>query len=93
MSEKKHCECKLCSDHRRVQRIKKRGNVDKMRTLIDELEERLFMSEFELEVDEAILAGTWPSAKEYALGILEKCAKRETDLVQSDPGKRWESTG
>jgi hypothetical protein len=44
-----------------------------MRALILELEETLDHCEMDYQADEAVLAGTWPSAREQLLAALAKC--------------------
>ena len=69
------CQCKLCKEHRRVQAIKATGSMDELRALIDELEECLANVEADDEYYCAILDGSWPSAREIAQGIIERCDK------------------
>jgi hypothetical protein len=71
------CQCRLCEDHRRILAVLVRNEPAELRAEIRDLEERLANAEFELEVDEAILDGSWPSAREYAEKIFRKVAMRE----------------
>ena len=71
------CECELCTYHRHVEDVKGRGDVSQMRELIDELYELYSMTDFDLDYHKAIFDGSWPSAKEIALGIVERAEKFE----------------
>ena len=76
------CECESCKYHRHVEEVKKTGTVEELRALIDELYERYVMTDFDLDVWEAIGKGTWPSARQTALNILEKVnAYEENDRI------------
>ena len=70
------CNCNLCQLSRRIDETKAGGSREDLVKLVDELAERIGNAEFELDVDEAILAGEWPSSEDYALRILEKIAKK-----------------
>lgn len=67
------CLCKLCAYYRQVLLVRNYGNAAAKQHLIDELYENLDYAEFELEVWEAIGAGKWPSARQYAEVIIKRC--------------------
>ncbi len=79
------CACRLCEHHRRIQSVKETGSIEELRELIDELENDLAGTASDLEVDEAILSGTWPSSRDYALHALEQS--------ESNAWMRWANTG
>ena len=66
------CECEFCTYGKHVRHVKETGTIEELRALVDELYELYTMTDFDLDVWEAIGAGTWPSARQQALGILEK---------------------
>lgn len=70
------CTCKLCTEHRRVQDIRLNGGTEDLRVLINQLEENLALAEFDNECYRAIMDGTWPSAREIAQRIIERCYAR-----------------
>lgn len=71
------CKCHLCKRGRQIERIAKSRRLKDLRRLIGDLHEALGHAELDLEVDEAILAGTWPSAREYANAIIAKLDAQE----------------
>lgn len=70
------CNCKLCTEHRRVQDIKANGGMEDLRTLIDQLEEDRANLEADDEYHRAILDGSWPQAREIAQRIIERCGRK-----------------
>lgn len=71
------CKCDVCRRNLRVRRVCEHGDVDEMRRLIGELQESLAHTELDYQVDEAILAGTWPSARMHLTSGLARCAAHE----------------
>jgi hypothetical protein len=53
------------------------GDTAAMRKLINELEDLASNQAFVLEFHGAIFNGSWPTANEYAMGILGKWAARQ----------------
>lgn len=73
---KPDCQCEVCVYHRQVVAIRDGGDVEAMKALIDDLYERMYMAEFDIEYYESIMDGSWPQAGEIALGIIERAMKR-----------------
>ncbi len=71
------CDCKSCTDSRRWDGIVERSDVSEMKELITELSERLRDTEADNDYFEAVMNGSWPSAKEIGIGIVEKVLARE----------------
>jgi len=76
---RKHCHCRLCSEHQRVQWIKSRGDIAEMMRLIDELESDRDNMGADLNLHACIFDGSWPSAREWADGIYRACAGRTAE--------------
>jgi translation elongation factor EF-G len=74
-----NCNCPSCQDDRKWDDIVERGDVEELKQLVQELRERLCNAESELDIDEAILAGEWPSSKQYAEAILARLLRKEAD--------------
>jgi len=72
------CNCEWCQLHRRVEDVKTRCVVSEMKDLIGELFELYANTEFDLDYYKAIFDGSWPSAKEQALEILERAKMYQT---------------
>ena len=70
------CDCRLCSDDRRRDAIVARADVLELKALIHELREDLANTEGDLNYHHAIQDGSWPSAAEFAAGILRKVQAR-----------------
>ena len=68
----KRCTCELCELSRRIDAVKASGTREELVALVDELADRCGHAELELEIDEAILAGHWPGAEDYARRILAR---------------------
>ena len=69
--EQKECKCEVCEYRRHVEHIKHYGSLYDLRNLIDDLYERYMMTDFDLDVWEAIGQGVWPSSRKAAVSILE----------------------
>ena len=68
------CGCKLCKQHKSWERLlKKYPFTPKERKFLDDLYTELNGVSLNYEVDEAILDGSWPSARETLLRGLKMC--------------------
>ena len=75
------CDCKLCKRSRKFDAIMNRYKfrpADKK--FLDSMYESLCMVETDYEVDEAILAGQWPEAKEILTRALSKIKSKENKI-------------
>jgi len=71
------CSCNYCEGHRQIIAIKRRGDVEEMRKLIDELKDLADNLAFDNEVHEAVRKGDWPGAREIAMDIIRRCDEKE----------------
>ena len=67
-----HHRCRICRQHRRIKAVKRRGGVNEMRALIEELHNETGEAEEDVAYHRAILDGSWPSSVE----ILERALER-----------------
>lgn len=71
--ETKHiCNCSLCLYSRRVRGIISRRNVDELIATVNELMDANYGIGEDLDVAEAVLNGSWPSAVSQLERALEK---------------------
>jgi hypothetical protein len=70
--ERTQCDCRLCTYSRKVRAIKNRRDPQEMATIIDELMDANYSMGADLEYDEAVLNGSWPSAVDILEGALER---------------------
>jgi hypothetical protein len=82
------CECRTCKQHQRIQAVADGGDVAAMREIIRELEDTLASVELDYQVDQAILHGTWPGAREMLMAALDKCPADDHDAAHAEPGPR-----
>jgi hypothetical protein len=81
------CDCYLCKRHARIHAVLKGRNRRKMRELIVELANNLCASELDNDVHEAIMDGSWPSAREQLTRALALCPIAEERPLQAVAGK------
>jgi hypothetical protein len=79
------CQCDWCKKNRGHNAIVERGNVDELKALIAELRNDLCSAEEDNNYYSAIHDGSWPSAKEQGIAVIEHVLERERGLVFS----RW----
>ncbi len=73
----KPCKCRFCLEHREWDAVVERGDVDELCKLVHELRNDLCCAEFDLDRYKAIKDGSWHSAREFALGVIERVDARE----------------
>ena len=56
------CECDICKRHQRIKDIVASRDPDKLIAMVNELADALASTEMDLNYDECILDGSWPSA-------------------------------
>lgn len=66
------CQCDVCKDSRRYQKVIENRNVDELIKLVEELYERLAHAETDNEYYNSILEGKWPDGKEILERALAK---------------------
>ena len=82
------CECEFCTYHKHVEHVRETGTIEELRALVDELYERYTMTDFDLDVWEAIGEGKWPSARRTAIGILENADAYEESTRNKEIWKK-----
>lgn len=78
------CVCQLCERHRRVETVLRGKDIKAMIHLIRELESRLDHTEADLNYDEAVLDGSWPSAPEILSRSLERAKGIAAQRLQEE---------
>lgn len=74
----KRCDCDLCKRQRKFQKVMRSYKFkEEDRKFIEKIYEDLNMTEFDNDVNEAVLDGSWPSAKEILTRALDKAAEIE----------------
>lgn len=72
------CDCKVCERHREFEghiKLLKEAGLDSSVEFFENLYEDLNYVEMDNNVNQAILDGTWPSARQYAEQIIERLEK------------------
>ena len=69
------CDCKYCIENKDIARMVREKDTDSLISKVIELRERLEYAELDLNVDEAVLAGKWPSAVEQLERALANAIK------------------
>jgi hypothetical protein len=71
------CDCLICQQGRRIEEIKKKGDVEEMRELISELHTGLLNMGLDNDYYEALLAGEWPNSERILLASLRKVQEKK----------------
>ncbi len=83
----KKCECKICLRHEEFERqlnnlkevvpfLFEPGGVEEAIEFFEKIYEDLNYSEMDNDVNNAILSGEWPTARQYAEQIIERLDRR-----------------
>ena len=75
----KTCLCRLCKRSRRIRRIMQNGSHPQKNRLIRELVDSLCYTEDDLNYEQAIKDGSWPTAVEILERRLEAAKKFRTE--------------
>lgn len=70
------CKCALCSRHRRMDMLMRRGTRKQLAESLEELLNQLCYAESELEYLQVIMDGSWPSAVEQLRTALKRAKNR-----------------
>ena len=79
------CECRLCTEHRRIEKIRQSDDMRAMRSLIKELEDSRCELEDDLDYHKCIIDGSWPTADEiitrrrHRVGVSYQLPTKQTD--------------
>ena len=71
------CDCPICTRIYKAKDIARRGDVEELRTLVDDLLYRLINAETDAEYYRSILDGTWPRSIEVLRNSLEKASEKK----------------
>jgi len=77
------CNCTICRESKRIDRIVKTKDVKKLTALITELRNHICNVELDNNVNTAIMAGSWPSALETLTKAIQKAEKYRADHKES----------
>ena len=96
LETKIRCGCKFCSEGRAVEQHKIKIGFDSFpeeaKKLINELEEKVFYLEDDLNYKDAIINGSWPSADDIIKSQRERINREPTEeeIEESEKYHRWE---
>lgn len=82
--ERRTCNCYLCAYSRRVDNVIKSADTVMMTATINELMDANYNIGADLEYDEAVLDGSWPSAVEILERALEKAKVHPNRRLEND---------
>ena len=69
------CKCKICSAHKKIDKIIHSRDVDKLIELVTKLEDENLNLGFELDYLNAIIDGSWGSSVKILTKALERAKK------------------
>lgn len=75
-TKRKKCECNFCTLRLKIASAKRRGTREDLISLVDELSEKYWNTEFDLDYLNAIMDGSWPSAVEQLESAFERAKAR-----------------
>ena len=75
------CDCRICTEHKATQAVIESRDVDELIKVVQDLESDKAHLELDLAVKEAVMDGSWPSAKRQLTQALSNIEKTEHQKI------------